>query len=89
MGEDGKENRSRVRKAGRLHDHPLQRRYLALTFLIQKLKKSADEVLARCTAHAAVIEENRLLVGALEEVVVETNLTELVDEDGGVSQGRC
>ena len=86
--EDGEEDRCGVCKTRRLHYHAVERRYLPLVLIVKKLQERADEVLAGGATHAAVLEEDRLLVGAYEEMVVEAHLTELADENGRVRHRR-
>src|SRR5215210_1541625 len=88
VGEDREEDGGGIREPGRLHYHPIERRDSTSSLLVQKLQELGDEILARGAAHAAVLEEDGLLIGAPEEVMVEANLAELVDEHGRIRQGR-
>src|SRR5215208_4377345 len=85
---DRVEDRSRVCQAGRLDNDAVQSRYLAPLIHVEKLQEGPDEVLSSGAADATAPEQDRALVHPAQEVVVESHLAELVDEDGRVSYRR-
>ena len=51
--------------------------------------EGVDEIAAHGAAQTAAVELDHGLVADLEEVVVEADLTELVDDDGGAGELRA
>src|SRR5215218_3501621 len=88
IGEDRVEDGGGIRQAGRLDDDAIQPRYLALLVHVEESQEGSDEILPGGAAYAAAREQNRALVDPAQEVVVQTNLAELVDENGSVGHRR-
>jgi len=76
------ENGSRVGKAGRFEEDPAQSRdFTAIRLLGQDLQ-GRNEIAPDGAADAAARDQDELLVGLLDELVVQPDLAELVDDDG-------
>ena len=76
-----------IGQAGGLDHHALERRDLAARALEEQLAHGAHEVAAHRAAQAARVQRHHaFVVGLLDQQMVEANLAELVDDDGGVGQ---
>ena len=84
VGHQGMDDRRRVGQAGGLDHHPGERRDVALDALDEQLAQGAGEVVADGAAKAACVEQHRILVDPLDQMVVEPDLAELVDQYGRI-----
>jgi hypothetical protein len=74
-------------EAGGLDHHALERRHLALGALEEQLAHGAHQVAAHRAAQAARVQRHHaLVVGLLDQQVVEPDLAELVDDHRGVGK---
>ena len=70
-----------VGEPGGLDHHAGKRRHVALDPLDEQFAQRAGEIVADGAAKTARVEQHRVLVDLLDQVVVEPDLAELVDQD--------
>ncbi len=87
IGHQCMQDRRRIGEAGCFDQHPIVADLARFTAALQ-VEQRRDEVAADRTAQAAGGERQQCFVAAGDEFVVEADLAELVDDDGGAGEGR-
>ncbi len=80
------QQRCRVGEAGGLNDHALEGG-AAVIEIAQKLFQRGDEIAPQVAAEAATRQHHHVAVDFLDQQMVECDIAELVDDDGGVRKG--
>ncbi len=87
MRHRGLQQRRRIGEAGGLHDHALERG-AAIIEIAQELLQRGHEIAAQVAAQAAARQHHHVAVDLLDQQMVERDVAEFVDDDGGVAQIR-
>ena len=88
LGQQRVGDRRRIRQSGSLDDDPAEIRHLAARSPRQLLAQRLLQIAAHRAAQAAVFQQQRAFGDALQQMMVEPDLAELVDEDENVGQLR-
>ena len=83
-GEDGK----RIGQARALDDQPAEARHLPTLALAMQVLDRRRQLAADGAAQAARLQQHHGVVDALQQMMIEPDLAELVDQHGGVGQRR-
>ena len=86
VGEQGMDDRRRVGETGGFNDHTVQGRDFTLELLNEKLAQRVHEVAADGAAKAAGIKQHHVFADFTHQEMVERDVAELVDEDGGARE---
>ncbi len=81
VGHQRVDYRRRIGEPGGLDHDAGKRRHVALDPLDEQLAQRAGEIVADGAAKTARVEQHRVLVDLLDQVMVESDLAELVDQD--------
>ena len=87
MRHRGVQHRSGVGEAGGLDDHP-RKSGAAIVEIAQQALQRLDEVAAHGAAQASRRQQHDAFVDLLHQQVIEADLAELVDDDGGIGKRR-
>ena len=88
MHADPGEDRRGVGFRIRLHDHPAEGGDAAVVEIAQQVLQRIDQFAAHGAAHAAAAKRHDPVVGAFDQRTFETHRAELVEDHGGVGEGR-
>ena len=81
IGEEGLHDRLRIGEPRGLHDDAIERRDLATPRFAEHGRERVDEIAAHGAAQAAAAQQHDVAGRALDEVVIEPDVAQLVDDD--------
>jgi hypothetical protein len=85
MHHRGVEHRGRIGESGGLDDHPRERGAAIVEIAGETLQR-LDEVAAHGAAQASRGQQHDAFIDLLHQQVIETDLAELVDDDGSIGE---
>ena len=88
IGLHRREDRERIGEAGAFDHQPPERRHQPAFAPRMQVPDRRRQLAADGAADAARLQQHHRLVDALEQMMVEPDLAELVDQHGGVGQRR-
>jgi hypothetical protein len=78
---DGEQDRRRICQASGFHDHPVDTGNGAPLVLVQQGAQDLHEILPYGAADASMAKQYRLFLDLVHQVVIESNVAKLVDEN--------
>ena len=85
MRHHGLQHRRRIGEAGGLQHHAAETD-AAIVEIAQQALERVDEIAAQGAAQAAALQQHHVVVDGLHQQMVEADLAELVDDDGGAGE---
>ena len=86
IGHQRLQDRRRIREPARLNHDAFERGNLAPVAAAEQLSERLREIAAQLAAQTAGRELDKTVVARLDELVIEADLAELVDDDGGARE---